>query len=77
MIKKIRNLTGDKIYAKNASWSFDKKVPKTFTKHISKSVLGMLNTSTFGSIRSGSSVKQINLSKLEQLRLTARYSLFT
>tara|TARA_B100000427_G_scaffold324022_1_gene328414 strand:- start:93 stop:815 length:723 start_codon:yes stop_codon:yes gene_type:complete len=38
MIKKIRNLTGDKIYAKNASWSFDKKVPKTFTKHISKSV---------------------------------------
>tara|TARA_B100001123_G_scaffold280799_1_gene312762 strand:- start:34 stop:759 length:726 start_codon:yes stop_codon:yes gene_type:complete len=36
--KKIRNSTGDKIYAENASWSFDKKVPRTFTKHISKSV---------------------------------------
>ena len=36
--KKKKNFTGDKIYAKNASWSFDKKVPKTFTKHISKSV---------------------------------------
>ena len=34
----MKNLLGDKIYARNASWSFDKKVPKNFTKHISKSV---------------------------------------
>ena len=29
---------GANIIAKNASWSFGKKVPKNFTKHISKSV---------------------------------------
>ena len=29
---------GENIIAKNASWSFGKKVPKNFTKHISKSV---------------------------------------
>jgi len=34
----MKNFLGDKIYAKNASWSFGKKVPKNFTKHISKSV---------------------------------------
>ena len=38
-MNKIKNKNiGDKIQAKNASWSFDKKVPKNFTKHISKSV---------------------------------------
>ena len=34
----MKNFLGDKIYAQNASWSFDKKVPKNFTKHVSKSV---------------------------------------
>jgi len=34
----MKKFLGDKIYARNASWSFDKKVPKNFTKHISKSV---------------------------------------
>ena len=34
----MKNFLGDKIYARNSSWSFDKKVPKNFTKHISKSV---------------------------------------
>ena len=34
----MKNFLGDKIYAKNASWSFGKKVPKNFTKHIKRSV---------------------------------------
>ena len=29
---------GNKIKAKNASWTFDKNVPKTFSKHIKNSV---------------------------------------
>ena len=29
---------GNKIKAKNASWTFDKNVPKTFSKHIENSV---------------------------------------
>ena len=36
---KIKNKNiGDKIQVKNASWSFGKKVPKNFTKHIQRSV---------------------------------------
>ena len=38
-MNKIKNKDiGDKIQIKNASWSFGKKVPKNFTKHIKKSV---------------------------------------
>ena len=38
-MNKIKNENiGDKIRVKNASWSFDKKVPKNFTQHIEKSV---------------------------------------
>ena len=36
---KIKNKNiGDKIQVKNASWSFGKKVPKNFAKHIKRSV---------------------------------------
>lgn len=31
-------LVGNKIKVKNASWNFEKKIPKTFSKHIKKSV---------------------------------------
>ena len=38
-MNKIKNKNiGDKIQVKNASWSFGKKVPKNFTKHIKRSV---------------------------------------
>ena len=30
---------GNKIKTKNASWTFDKNVPKTFSKHIEKKIL--------------------------------------
>ena len=35
---KKKKSTSANINAKNASWSFDKKVPKNFSKHITKSV---------------------------------------
>ena len=38
MNKINKKSAGDKIITENASWSFGNKVPKNFTKHISKSV---------------------------------------
>ncbi len=38
VIKKKKKSAGDTIYTENASWSFGNKVPKSFSKHIKKSV---------------------------------------
>ena len=34
----MKKNAGDKIKVENASWSFEKKVPKKFDSHIKKSV---------------------------------------